>query len=79
MFKCLHGLAPLPLQKCFTRVSHSKNTARANNVNLSLPKVKTESGRKPFAYKGTIIFNNFPNDLKTEQSFLRFKKNCEKH
>ena len=39
VFKCLHWLAPLLLQKCFPRVSHSKNT-RANNVNLSLPKVK---------------------------------------
>ena len=57
----------MPLQKSFTRVSHSQNT-RGNNVNLSLPKVKTEAGRKRFAYQGTIIFNKLPNDLKTEQS-----------
>ena len=76
VFKCLHGLAPMPLQKSFTRVSHSQNT-RGNNVNLSLPKVKTEAGRKRFAYQGTIIFNKLPNDLKTEQSLLRFKNTCK--
>ena len=69
VFKCLHGLAPMPLQKSFTRVSHSQNT-RGNKVNLSLPKVKTEAGRIRFAYQGTIIFNKLPNDLKTEHSLL---------
>ena len=76
VFKCLHGLAPMPLQKRFTRVSHSQNT-RGNNVNLSLPKVKTEAGRKRFAYQGTNIINKLPNDLKTEQSLLRFKNTCK--
>ena len=66
----------MPLQKSFTRVSHSQNT-RENNVNLSLPKVKTETGRKRFAYQGTIIFNKLPYDLKTEQPFLRFKNTCK--
>ena len=66
----------MPLQKSFTRVSHSQNTC-GNNVNLSLPKVKTEAGRKSFAYQGTIILNKLPSDLKTEQSLLRFKNTCK--
>ena len=55
VFKCLHGLALVHLQKSFTRVFHLQNT-RGNNVNLSLPKVQTEAGRKRFAYQGSIIF-----------------------
>ncbi len=75
VFKCLHGLVSMPFQKSFMRVSHSENT-RGNNVNRSLPKVKTEAGRKHFAYQGTIIFNKLPNDLKIEQS-LHLKHTCK--
>jgi hypothetical protein len=76
VFKCLHGLVPMPLQESFTRVLHTKNT-RGNNVDLHLPKVKTEAGRKRFAYQGAIIFNKLPSDLKTEQSILFFKNTCK--
>ena len=74
--KCLSGLVAFPLQKCFTRISHSKNT-RGNNVNLNQPKVKTEVGRKRFTYQGTIIFNKLPNALKTKQPLLRFRNTCK--
>ena len=58
VFKYLHGLAPMPLQKSFTRVSHSPNI-RGNNVNLSLPKVKTKAGRKRFLIKAHLFLINF--------------------
>ena len=76
VFKCLNGLAPKAFQDYFKRVSHTKCT-RATNMNIALPKIKTESGRKTFAYQGAILFNKLSSDLKTEQSLLRFKSGCK--
>ena len=75
VFKCLNDIAPMAFHNYFTRVSHSKCT-RGNNKNIAIPKIRTEAGKKTFAYQGAIIFNKLSSDLKTEQSLLRFKHNC---
>ena len=76
VFKCLNGLAPKAFEDYFKKVSHGKCT-RANNMNIVLPKIKTETGRKTFAYQGAIIFNKLSNELKTEKSLLRFRSSCK--
>ena len=76
VFKCLNGLAPKAFEDYFKKVSHGKCT-RANNTNIVLPKIRTETGRKTFAYQGAIIFNKLPNELKTEKSLLRFRSSCK--
>ena len=38
-----------------------------------MPRVKSEAGRKTFAFKGVKIFNKVPNSLKSETSILMFK------
>ena len=50
VFKCLNGIAPKAFQDYFKRVTHAKCT-RANNMNVALPKIRTESGKKTFAYQ----------------------------
>ena len=65
VFKCLNGLAHRRFNGYFTKLSHSKET-RGNNLNLVLPKVRTEAGRKTFAFQGTLIYNKLPTDLKEE-------------
>ena len=76
VFKCLNGVAPKAFQDYFKRVAHAKCT-RANNMNIALPKIRTESEKKTFAYQGAILFNKLPSDLKTEKSLLRFKSGCK--
>ena len=58
VFKCLNGIAAFPkaFQDYFKRVAHVKCT-RANNTNIVLPKIRTETGKKTFAYQGAILFN----------------------
>jgi hypothetical protein len=41
-------------------------------VNI-IPRVRSESGRKTFAFYGAKIFNSLPNDMKTETSILHYK------
>ena len=64
VFKCLNGLAPKAFEDYFKKVSHGKCT-RANNTNIVLPKIRTETRRKTFAYQGAIIFNKLSNELKS--------------
>ena len=62
--------------KYFQRVKHSKAT-RGNEQSLLLPRVKSEAGRKTFAFKGVKIFNEVPSSLKSETSMLKFKSYCK--
>lgn len=66
VFECSIGIAPKTFQDYFKRVAHAKCT-RANNMNIVLPNIRTEPGKKSFAYQGAILSNKLPNDLKTEQ------------
>ena len=49
VFKCLNGLSPFDNEKYFKRLDHCKGT-RGNDPSLLLPKVKSEAGRKTFAF-----------------------------
>ena len=49
VFKCLNGLAPPDFMEYFQRVKHCKST-RGNEHSLLLPRVKSEAGRKTFAF-----------------------------
>lgn len=57
IFKCLHDLSPLTSCFGFSLLNHGKNT-RGNGLNLVLPKVKTQSGKKTFAFQGVKLYNN---------------------
>ena len=76
VFKCLNGLAPPDFIEYFQRLQHGKAT-RGNEHSLLLPRVKSEAGRKTFAFQGVKIFNKVPNKLKSETSVLKFKSNCK--
>ena len=72
IFKCLHDLSPLTSCFGFSLLNHGKNT-RGNGLNLVLPKVKTQSGKKTFAFQGVKLYNNLIRELKEERSMLLFK------
>ena len=73
VFKSLNDSCPPPLRKMFERFDHGKDT-RGNGSRLVLPKVKTEAGRKTFAFQGALIFNGLPTDLMNEPYFVNFKR-----
>ena len=51
VFKSLNGVLPHDFQNYLTRVNHSQRT-RANTKNIVLPRVKSETGKKTFPFKG---------------------------
>jgi uncharacterized membrane protein required for colicin V production len=50
-----------------------KNKSHKKYSRKQQPKVRSESGRKTFAFYGANIFNSLPNDMKTETSILHYK------
>ena len=76
VFKCLNGLAPPDFVEYFQCVKHSKAT-RGNKLSPLLPQVRSEAGRKTFAFQGAKMFNKVPNRLKNETSILKFKSYCK--
>ena len=72
VFKCLNGIAPKAFEHYFTRNSYNINS-RKNNKSIVVPKIRTETGLKTFAFQGAKIFNNLPDELQTDISLLKFK------
>ena len=72
VFKCLNGLSPEQFTQYFKRHQHGKDT-RGNNSSLVLPPIRTETGKRMFAFQGAQIFNKLPKDIRDEESLVRFK------
>ena len=72
VFMSLNDSCPPLLRNMFER----KDT-RGNGSRLILPKVKTEAGRKAFAFQGALIFNGLPTDIRNESHFINFKRKIE--
>lgn len=72
VFKCLNGLSPEEFSQYFKRHQHGKDT-RGNNSSLVLPPIRTETGKRMFAFQGAQIFNKLPKDIRDEESLVRFK------
>jgi hypothetical protein len=66
VFKCIHGLSKSSFDATFAKIKHHQNT-RGNGLNLVIPRAKTESGKKSFAYQGALLYNEL---LKEEQLVL---------
>ena len=73
VFKCLNGIAPINFNEYFSKNSHEKNT-RGNNSLLKIPKVRTEVGRKTFAFQGARRFNQLDASARNETSILKFRQ-----
>ena len=73
VYKSLNDSCPSPLRNIFVRFKHAKDT-RGNGSRLILPKVKTEVGRKTFAFQGALIFNGLPASIRDERYFVTSKR-----
>ena len=74
MYKVYYYQVPVQLSNIFTRTSqqHSYNT-RSDGYNFVPPKPKTNYLKKSFSYRGSVAWNNLPNEHKGISSFNTFK------
>jgi len=72
VYKCLHKNNPSFLNDLFTEKSTQYNLRRSNL--LKLPNTNTQSyGLKSITYRGSMIWNNLSDQLKTSTSIIQFK------
>ena len=72
VFKCLSNINPIFLSNLFTKKPMSYNL-RTSNL-LELPKSKTLSyGLKSIRYRGSMAWNNLPDNLKSCKNVEQFK------
>ena len=76
VFKSLHNLLPKGLNSYF-KIHHHKINTRGNGSYIFLPKMRTETGKKSFAYQGACIYNRLEKSIREETSILLLKKKLE--
>ena len=77
MFKAVHGLAPHYLCNDVTMIVdvHGYDTRSSENMNLYVPKYTKEICKRSFAYKGSMLWNDLPDEVKESSSLDAFKSN----
>ena len=78
VFECLNGTSPSVFNNYFKKLDHAKSTRR-NSIDLWIPKVRTESGKRGIYYSETKIFNALPIHIKTEKFRIIFKSALKEH
>ena len=76
--KSLNGYCPDLYVGYFDKIEHHIRT-RGNGKTIRLPRVRSENGRKTFAFQGGLVFNDLPSKLATEKNFVSFKNSLKKH
>lgn len=66
----------LQAHSSFHNTSHTRHTYHTRHVssNLSIPLFKTSAGQRSTTYQESALWNNLPNNLKSIQSKIMFKK-----
>ena len=74
MYKIVNGLAPTCLSEMFTFSNDSNEyNLRQSELNLELPKNKTEYYNSSFAFTGAKLSNFLPDKVKRQSSLNNFK------
>ena len=76
MYKCIHHLSSNFYHDSFVFVSdtHSFNTRHAANLNLIIPRARTEQYKHSIFYSSIFLWNNLPIEIKTSNSLNIFKQ-----
>ena len=78
MYKTMHGRVPAYLSDIFAFFHSSENyNLRQSNLNLELPKNRTEYYSSSFAFSGAKLWNSLPEHVKTAPSLRAFIKRFE--
>ena len=74
MFKVNHGVCPSYLSDMFdVNTSRLSCDLRSSEINLIVPKARTNYFRNSFASAGAKLWNSLPSSLKEETSLKQFK------
>ena len=72
----MNGFYPEGILAMFdsTASVHSHNLRRSSN-NIFIPRPRTEAGKRAFSYRGAVLWNSLPSDLRNQPNLKSFKDN----
>ena len=80
VYKSLNGLAPTYLQSIFTdRSKVTQYELRDTVGKLAVPLPRTNFLKNSFSYKGAVLWNSLPPDLRQAQTLNGFRIGCRRH
>ena len=74
MYKILRDMTPTYLKNDFILGNDGVYNLRGSNVNVMLPKPKTNFLKKRFRFSGARLWNSLPTDTKLQNMLLSFKR-----
>lgn len=79
MFKCMNNQAPSYLINMFQKRSqiHNYNTRNTNNLNLA--RCRTALAQNSFSYRGAVLWNSLPSELRNLSSLNTLKHNLRSY
>ena len=74
VYKTINNLFPTGLKSLFESTSpiHSYNLRGSSN-NIFTQRLQTDAPKKSFSYRGAVLCNSLPNEVKTKPSVALFK------
>ena len=67
VYQCMNGFYPERISAMFdsTASVHSHNLRGSSN-NIFIPRPRTEAGKRAFSYRGAVLWNSLPSDLRNQ-------------
>ena len=63
----------------FTPLSHSYSTRTKNMANYTVPRPRTNLGKRSIKYQGIIVWGKVPHKLQNLEKFTQFKSQLKEH
>ena len=79
MYKCQNSLCPSYLSEHFNYINHRYPTKQMTRKNIIVPRCKLLCGQRSFNFRGSILWNSIPTDIRDSRSLNVFKSNILRH
>ena len=79
MFMCLNGLLPPYITAKFSLNNSIHNYMTRTASNFHLPQIRTNVSKNSIFFRGPILWNNIPINIKNSPSLNSFKKHFKSH
>jgi hypothetical protein len=73
MYNCFNANFPDYISRTFSVSDHGHNTRSSSRRDLQIPKCRTGSGQKTFAYQGVKAWNSLPDSTRNASTLNTFK------
>ena len=79
MFKCMNNQAPTYLKIMFDKRSQIHDYNTRNNNDINLVKCRTTLAQNSFYYRGAVVWNSLPPEIRNLSNLNTFKRNLRNY